>query len=162
MAEVARCTAHRQTRNRRSLASGRLSTPLGAKVQEERPARIGSEDQALDQAYESGEPALARAEDPLGIKEVLTAPASPWQNAYAERVIGTIRRESLDHMIILGEQHLRRTVKSYSDYYNRVRTHLSLDKDSPKERVVQLPYRGAIQSRRHCGGLHHEYYRGAA
>lgn len=98
----------------------------------------------------------------IGIKEVLTAPASPWQKAYAGRVIGTIRRESLDHMIILGEQHLRRTVKSYSDYYNRVRTHLSLDKDSPKERVVQPPYRGAIQSHRHCGGLHHEYYRGAA
>lgn len=98
----------------------------------------------------------------VGIAEVLTAPASPWQNAYAERVIGTIRRECLDHMIILGEQHLRRTVKSYSDYYNRVRTHLSLDKDSPEGRVVQFPANGAIQSRRHCGGLHHEYYRQAA
>ena len=98
----------------------------------------------------------------IGIREVLTAPASPWQNAYAERVIGTIRRECLDHMIIRGEQHLRRTVKSYSDYYNRVRTHLSLDKDSPKERIVQFPDRGAIRSRRHCGRLHHEYYRGAA
>jgi transposase InsO family protein len=98
----------------------------------------------------------------IGIKEVLTAPASPWQNAYAERVIGTIRRECLDHMIILGEQHLRRTVKSYTQYYNRVRTHLSLDKDSPQERIVQFPDRGAIQSRRHCGGLHHEYYRRAS
>lgn len=98
----------------------------------------------------------------IGIKEVLTAPASPWQNACAERVIGTIRRECLDHMIILGEQHLRRTVKSYSNYYNRVRTHLSLDKDSPKERVVQFSDHDAIQSCRHSGGLHHEYCRRAA
>lgn len=97
-----------------------------------------------------------------GLKEVLTAPASPWQNAYAERVIGTIRRECLDHTIILGGQHLRRTVRRYAEYYNEVRTHLSLDKDSPKGRIVQLPDRGAIQSRRHCGGLHHEYYRQAA
>mgnify|MGYP003666596174 CR=1 FL=1 len=98
----------------------------------------------------------------VGITEVLTALASPWQNAYAERVIGTLRRECLDHMIILGERHLRRTVKSYSDYYNTVRTHLSLDKDSPEGRVVQFPDNGAIQSRRRCGGLHHEYYRQAA
>ena len=98
----------------------------------------------------------------IGIKEVLTAPASPWQNAFAERVIGAMRRECLDHMIILGEQHLRRTVKSYSNYYDRVRTHLSLDKDSPKGRVVQLPTQGIIASRGHCGGLHHEYYRAAA
>ena len=98
----------------------------------------------------------------IGIKEVLTAPASPWQNAYAERVIGTMRRECLNHTIILGEQHLRRTVKSYLKYYNRVRTHLSLGKDSPKGRLVQFRDRGAVKSRRHCGGLHHEYYRQAA
>lgn len=60
----------------------------------------------------------------VGVKEVLTGPASPWQNAYAERVIGTIRRECLDHMIILGERHLRRTVKNYAEHYNRARTHL--------------------------------------
>ncbi len=98
----------------------------------------------------------------VGLAEVLTAPASPWQNAYAERVIGTIRRECLDHEIILGEQHLRRTVKRYSDYYNRARTHLSLEKDAPSGRPVQSPAHGAIRSRRHCGGLHHEYYRQAA
>lgn len=97
-----------------------------------------------------------------GLTEVLTAPASPWQNAYAERVIGTIRRECLDQMIILGQQHLRRTVKSYSDYYNKVRTHLSLEKDSPTGRSVQIPSQGNIRARRHCGGLHHEYYRKAA
>ena len=98
----------------------------------------------------------------VGLAEVLTAPASPWQNAYAERVIGTIRRECLDHSIILGEQHLRRTVRRYADYYNRVRTHLSLAKDAPKSRLVQFEANGPIRSRRHCGGLHHEYYRQAA
>lgn len=97
-----------------------------------------------------------------GLTEVLTAPASPWQNAYAERVIGTIRRECLDHTIILGEHHLRRTVRRFSDYYNKARTHLSLDKDAPKGRPVQGRDRGAVRSRRHCGGLHHEYYRQAA
>jgi putative transposase len=81
----------------------------------------------------------ARQVEALGLTEVLTAPASPWQNAYAERVIGTIRRECLDHTIILGEQHLRRTVKGYADYYNRVRTHLALEKDSPALRPVQPP-----------------------
>jgi transposase InsO family protein len=97
-----------------------------------------------------------------GLIEILTAPASPWQNAYAERVIGTIRRECLDHMIILGEKHLRRTVKRFANYYNTVRTHLSLAKDSPKGRLIEFPDQGNIRSRQHCGGLHHEYYRQAA
>lgn len=97
-----------------------------------------------------------------GLKEVLTAPGSPWQNAYSERVIGTIRRECLDHTIILGERHLRRIVRRYADYYYNVRTHLSLAKDAPTSRPVQPPSRGAIVSRRHCGGMHHEYYRVAA
>lgn len=97
-----------------------------------------------------------------GLTEVLTAPASLWQNAYAERVIGTIRRDCLDHMIILGEQHLRRTVKRYAAYYNGARTHLSLEKDAPLGRAVQLPSQGIIESRHHCGGLHHEYFRQAA
>ena len=97
-----------------------------------------------------------------GLTEVLTAPASPWQNAYAERVIGTIRRDCLDHMIILDEQHLRRTVKRYADYYNCIRTHLSLEKDAPKGRHIQFPDQGNIFSRQHCGGLHHEYLRKAA
>jgi transposase InsO family protein len=97
-----------------------------------------------------------------GLKEILTAPASPLQNAYAERVIGTIRRQCLDHTIILGEQHLRTTVKRYAGCYNRIRTHLSLDKDAPNGRAIQFPDRGVIRSRRSCGGLQHEYYREAA
>ncbi len=97
-----------------------------------------------------------------GLTEVVTAPASPWQNAYAERVIGTIGRDCLDHMIILGEQHLRRTVKRYANYYNNVRTHLSLEKNSPNGRLIHFPKQGSIRSREHCGGLHHEYFRQAA
>ena len=104
---------------------------------------------------------FSRQIENIGLTEVLTAPASPWQNTYAERVIGSMRRECLDHTITLGAQHLRRTVKKYVDYYNRVRTHLSLEKDAPKPRPVQFPCGGAIWPRRHCGGLHHEYYRQA-
>jgi transposase InsO family protein len=105
---------------------------------------------------------FSRRLEAIGLSEILTAPASPWQNAYAERVIGTIRRECLDHTIILGEQHLRRTIKRFVGYYNGVRTHLSLEKDAPKRRPIQSPGCGVIRSRRHCGGLHREYYRQAA
>ena len=81
---------------------------------------------------------------------------------YAERVIGTIRRECLDHTMGLGDQHLRRTIKRFAAYYNGTRTHLSLDIDAPEGRPIENPNEGAIRSRRHCGGLHHEYFRQAA
>ncbi len=105
---------------------------------------------------------FSRQVESAGLTELLTAPASPWQNAYAERVIGTIRRECLDHVIILGERHLRRTIRRYAAYYNGVRTHPSLEKDSPQGGLVQFPGEGSIRSRPHCGGLHHEYLRLAA
>ncbi len=98
----------------------------------------------------------------LGIEEVLTAPRSPWQNPYVERVIGSIRRECLDHTIILGERHLRRLVRNYVNYYNTLRTHLSLSKDAPTGRSIQSPERGRVIERPHVGGLHHEYFRKAA
>ena len=98
----------------------------------------------------------------LEIQEVLTAPRSPWQNAYAERVIGSIRRECLNHMIVLGERHLRRILRSYMDYYNQTRTHLSLDKDAPEGRPVQPPNQGKVFQLKRVGGLHHEYVRRAA
>jgi len=98
----------------------------------------------------------------LGIEEVLTAPRSPWQNPYVERVIGSIRRECLDHTIILGERHLRRVVRNYVNYYNTLRTHLSLSKDAPTGRSIQSPQRGSVIERPHVGGLHHEYFRKAA
>jgi putative transposase len=98
----------------------------------------------------------------LGIREVVTAPRSPWQNAYVERVIGSIRRECLNHLIVLTECQLKRVLKEYVDYYNKVRTHLSIDKDAPEHRVVKPPERGKIFGIRRVGGLHHEYTRMAA
>jgi hypothetical protein len=91
----------------------------------------------------------------MGIRDKPTAPASPWQNGVVERLIGSIRRESVDHMIVLGEAHLRRILKSYARYYNGVRTHRSLNKDAPVSRSVQRT--GVIRSRAILGGLHHHY-----
>jgi len=93
----------------------------------------------------------------MGIKEVLSAPRSPWQRAYVERVIGSIRRECLDHVIVFDEDSLRRTLRSYFSYYHRSRLHLSLDKDSPDPRPVQSV--GRIIACREVGGLHHRYER---
>jgi transposase InsO family protein len=73
----------------------------------------------------------------MGIRDKPTAPASPWQNGFAERLIGSIRRECVDHIIVLGEAHLRRILKSHADYYNGIRTHRSLNKDAPVSRFVQ-------------------------
>jgi len=98
----------------------------------------------------------------LGIREVLTAPQSPWQNAYVERWIGSIRRECLDHVIVLNETGLRRILKSYLDYYERSRTHLSLGKDAPLGRAIQWPRTGPIVAIPQVGGLHHRYERIAA
>jgi transposase InsO family protein len=78
----------------------------------------------------------------MGIKEVITAPRSPWQNAYVERVIGSIRRECLDHIVIFDERHLRRVISSYVDYYQSTRTHLSLDKDCLDPRPTCHPGSG--------------------
>ena len=97
----------------------------------------------------------------LGIDEVLTAPRSPWQNPYVERIIGSIRRECLNHVIILNERHLRRQLKSYSTYYHEARTHLSLDKQSPVPRSIEPPEQGKVVALPHVGGLHHEYRRAA-
>ena len=93
----------------------------------------------------------------VGIRDRPITPASPWQNGFAERLIGSIRRESVDHMIVLGEAHLRRILKSYPNYYNGVRTHRSLNKDAPVSRSVQRS--GFIRSRAILGGLHHHYGR---
>jgi transposase InsO family protein len=93
----------------------------------------------------------------MGIRDRPITPASPWQNAFAERLIGSIRRECVDHVIVLGETHLRRILKSYSAYYNNIRTHRSLDKDAPVSRPVQRI--GSIQSHAILGGLHHHYAR---
>ncbi len=98
----------------------------------------------------------------LEMDEIMTALRSPWQNPYAERVIGSIRRECLDHMVILGEFHLKRILASYAEYYHSVRTHLSLDKDTPHGRLIQSPEQGKIVELKRVGGLHQEYVRMAA
>jgi len=98
----------------------------------------------------------------LGIWEILTAPQSPWQNAYVERLIGSIRRECLDHVIVLNEAGLRRILRSYFDYYERSRTHLSLDKDAPISRPIQPAAMGRVVEIPQVGGLHHRYERVAA
>jgi putative transposase len=98
----------------------------------------------------------------MGIHEVLTAPGSPWQNAYAERLVGSIRRDCLDHVIVLNESSLRRILRAYFDYYQRSRTHLSLAKDTPEPRAIQPPALGAIHELPQVGGLHHRYERRAA
>ena len=98
----------------------------------------------------------------MGIAEVLSAPASPWQNPYVERVIGSIRRECLDHVIVLNESHLRRVLTSYLRYYHRSRTHLGLEKDTPDRRPVAETSIGPIIAMPEVGGLHHRYERRAA
>jgi len=98
----------------------------------------------------------------MSITEVITAPRSPWQNAYVERVIGSIRRECLDHIVIFNERHLRRVLSSYIDYYQRSRTHLSLEKDCPDPRPIMPRRIGKVIAIPQVGGLHHRYERLAA
>jgi putative transposase len=98
----------------------------------------------------------------MGICEVLTAPQSPWQNPFAERLIGSIRRECLNHVLVLSERHLRRILIRYFAYYHRARTHIALDKDAPDVRPVELPNAGRIVEIPEVGGLHHRYVRFAA
>ena len=98
----------------------------------------------------------------MGIDQIVTAPRSPWQNGYCERVIGTIRRECLDHMIALNENHLRRVLQEYLAYYHGSRTHIGLEKDAPELRVIQPREVGPVASKPILGGLHHRYFRTAA
>ena len=98
----------------------------------------------------------------MKIEEVITAPHSPWQSPYVERLIGSIRRECLDHVIVMSEKHLRRKLKSYFEYYHHWRTHLSLEKDAPEPKALQLPEMGAVVEIAEAGGLHYRYERRAA
>ena len=97
----------------------------------------------------------------MGIEEVLIAFRLPWQNPYVERLIGSIRRECLDHVIVLNEEHLRRVLAEYLRYYHEARTHLSLDRNSPIPRPVQGPEQGTIVAKAYLGGLQHCYTRAA-
>jgi hypothetical protein len=98
----------------------------------------------------------------MGTTEVISAPSSPWQNPFAERLIGSLRCECLDHVIILSERHLRRVLARYASYYHGSRTHLSLAKDAPTPRRVQGVTEGDVIVFPEVGGLHHRYERRAA
>ena len=101
--------------------------------------------------------AVTRRLTAMGIRDHPIAPRSPWQNGHAERLIGSIRRECLDHIVVFGEGHLRRILATYTGYYNELRTHLSLDKDLPNRRPVQC--HGHLIAQPILGGLHHQYCR---
>ena len=108
-------------------------------------------------------PLVQRRIRTLGIEEVISAARSPWQNAYVERVIGSIRRDCLDHVIIFNERHLRKILREYLDYYHNCRTHLSLNKDPPDFRAVEvMSGPGSVIALPRVGGLHHRYTRVAA
>jgi transposase InsO family protein len=98
----------------------------------------------------------------MGIRQVLSTRNSPWQRAYVERVIGTIRRECLDPVIVFSEAGLSRHLRRFADYYHRSRTHLGLQKDTPQSRPVEAPEAGRIVAIPEVGGLHHRYERRAA
>ncbi len=107
-------------------------------------------------------PAFRTCLKAMEIDEVLTAPHSPWQNPYVERLIGSMRRECLDHLIVWNERSLRRHLQQYLSYYHEWRTHLALDKDAPVPRATHPPTGGTIVQVPHVGGLHHHYERRAA
>jgi transposase InsO family protein len=112
-----------------------------------------------DQIY--GEEFRRRVES-MGIEEVIIAARSPWQNPFVERLIGSIRRECLDHVIVISENHLRQVLKSYFRYYHYARTHSSLAKDAPEQRAVQSSELGKVIEIAEVGGLHHRYERKGA
>ena len=98
----------------------------------------------------------------MGIEEVKIAPRSPWQNPYCERVLGSMRRDALDHVIVLNARHLTRVLTAYIVYYHHWRTHRSLEMDAPEPRAVQPPELGPVRTLPEVGGLHHHYERMAA
>ena len=93
----------------------------------------------------------------MGIEAVVSAPASPWPNAYVERSIGTFRREVLDHVVVLNERHLKRVLSSYLDYYHPWRTHQSLERDAPNGRTIRRAQPGKVDECPVVEGLHHYY-----
>jgi len=98
----------------------------------------------------------------MNIEEILIAPRSPWQNCYVERLDGSVRRECLNHVIVINDNHLRRLLTNYFRYYHESRTHLSLEKDAPESRAVQSTKSQRIIQIPQVGGLHHRYERRAA
>ncbi|MGH9391194.1 MAG: integrase core domain-containing protein [Vicinamibacteria bacterium] len=106
--------------------------------------------------------AFVRTVEAMGIEQVRISPRSPWQSPYVERLIGSVRRECLDHVIVLNERHLSRILREYFAYYHSSRTHLSLLKDAPDPRGIEQPSMGEVVAISQVGGLHHRYTRRAA
>jgi len=98
----------------------------------------------------------------MGVVEKVTSARSPWQNGYCERVVGSLKRECLNHVIVFGRRHAKKVLKEYLGYYHGSRTHLGLEKDAPDGRPVELPDLGPVKRRPMVGGLHSRYYRDAA
>jgi len=111
-----------------------------------------------DGIYEEGFRCRVRR---MGIQEVLIAPRAPWQNPYIDRLIGSLRRECLDHVVVLGEAHLRRLLSAYLRYYHEARPHLALARNAPVPRALQPPSMGKVIALPQVGGLHHRYARAA-
>ena len=101
----------------------------------------------------------ARAIAAIGVEDLRIAPRSLWMNGYVERLIGSVRRECMDHVLVLNEQHLRRLLKDYFAYYHDARTHLGLAKDAPNRRAIHLPHLGDVITLPQVGALHHKYVR---
>jgi len=121
------------------------------------PDNRSSKDFAHEKNTKAPEGAATGGVAGMGIGEVISSPSSPWQNPYAERLIGSIRRKCLDHVIVFGEGHLQRVLDAYANYYNSARTHLSLDKNAPRYRAIEC--HGSIHARPVLAGLHHHYAR---
>ena len=105
---------------------------------------------------------VVAALEAMGIEQKMISAQSPWQNGYCERVVGTLKRECLNHMVVFNERHARRIIRDYLEYYHGSRTHLGLEKDAPDGRAVEPPELGPVQRRPMVGGLHSRYYRDAA
>ena len=134
---------------------------IGQQIVEAFPWDMAPKYMIRDRDRKDGDEFVRRVES-LGVKQVLISTQSPWQNPYVERIIGSIRRECLDHVIIFSERHLRRVLRDYFGYYHGSRTHLGLEKDCPKPRPVEPPHLGFIHSEPMVGGLHNRYFRQAA
>ena len=117
--------------------------------------------EALGVFYEENHQDFRDRVENMAIEEVIIAPRAPWQNPYVERLIGSIRRECLDHVIVFGQDHLRRILSEYFTYHHEARLHLSLDRNSPIPRSVCPPEQGRVVAKEYLGGLHHCYTRAA-
>jgi putative transposase len=134
---------------------------IGQQIVEAFPWDTAPKYMIRDRDGKYGEEFVRRVES-LGIRQVLISTRSPWQNPYVERVIGSIRRECLDHVIVFSERHLRKVLRDYFGYYHGARTHLGLAKDCPSPRPVEPPDSGLLHAEPMVGGLHHRYFRQAA